>query len=90
MKLLSLEQHKLQCFEQMFYRIQANPDDYLNFDHVSDVYKATWLDDFPKGTTWAVSGLDDGAEEFNLLISYKDKKIMIEIKYGSYKIHMNV
>ena len=35
--------------------------------------KATWLDEFPQGTTWSATGLDDGAEHFYAIIEYAAK-----------------
>ncbi|MBJ9986399.1 hypothetical protein IAE19_13250 [Acinetobacter sp. S40] len=90
MTIIILEQHKQQCFDQLAEKICQTPEHYLDFDSVSDVYKAKWLNDFPQGTTWAVSGLDDGAEEFCIIIQYKLKKLNIEIYHGYYKINMNV
>lgn len=94
MTIFDLEQYKQQCFDQLAEKICQSPENYLDFDSVSDVYKAKWLQDFPKGTTWAVSGLDDGADEFYILIQYqtryKIKKLSIEMKQGHYKIDMNV
>ena len=90
MTLYDLEQYKQQCFDDLAQKILQSPEDYLDFDSVSDVYKATWLNDFPQGTTWSVSGLDDGADEFYILIQYKSKKLTIEMYHGHYKIDMNV
>ena len=90
MTVIHLEQYKQQCFDRLIQKICQSPEQYLDFDSVSDVYKATWLNDLPQGTTWAVSGLDDGAEEFYILIQYKTKKLSIEMNHGYYKIDMNV
>lgn len=68
--LLSLEAFKQQKFEQIAAKIIADPDTYLAFDSVSDFYKAAWLDEFPQGTTWSATGLDDGAEQFYAVIEY--------------------
>lgn len=62
--LLNLEAFKQQKFDQVAAKIMADPDQYLGFDSVSDFYKAEWLDEFPQGTTWSATGLDDGAEQF--------------------------
>lgn len=59
-------------FKTLALKIQQNPDFYLNFEHVSDFYQIKWLDDFPKGTAWYTTGLDDGAEEFYAKIIYED------------------
>lgn len=94
MTILDLEQYKQQCFDQLATKICQSPEYYLDFDSVSDVYKAKWLNDFPVGTTWAVSGLDDGAEDFCISIQYKTpykiKRLSIEMKQGHYKIDMNI
>lgn len=60
--LIDFTQYQLRRFDELAARIQAEPEKYLNFDSVSDFYKATWLQDFPQGTTWTATGLDDGAE----------------------------
>lgn len=90
MTVIDLEPYKQQCFDQLAAKICQSPEHYLDFDSVSDVYKAAWLNEFPAGTIWHVSGLDDGAEEFCLLIQYKTKKLSIEMQHGHYKIDMNV
>ena len=53
--------------------------EYIDFDSVSDFYKAHWLSKFPQGTTWSASGLDDGAEYFYALITYKNHYIKINV-----------
>ncbi|WP_038345305.1 hypothetical protein [Acinetobacter sp. A47] len=75
--LLSLEAFKQQKFDQLAARIMANPEAYLDFDSVADFYQATWLDEFPQGTTWSATGLDDGAEQFYAMIEYKDHYLYI-------------
>ncbi len=52
MTIFDLEQYKQQCFDQLAEKICQSPENYLDFDSVSDVYKAKWLQDFPKGATW--------------------------------------
>ncbi|MCX5469571.1 hypothetical protein [Acinetobacter nematophilus] len=69
-----------QKFENLAQNIVDRPDKYLNFDSVSDFYKVKWLNDFPLGTTWAVSGLDDGAEDFCIQIKYKNQFLWIEVQ----------
>lgn len=73
-------------FQQLAEKIKVHPEYYLRFDSVSDFYKATWLDDFPKGTTWTVTGLDDGADEFDICIEYRDCYLIIEYS-THYKIY---
>ena len=69
--LIDFTQYQLRRFDELAARIQAEPEKYLNFDSVSDFYKATWLQDFPQGTTWTATGLDDGAEQFDAIIEYR-------------------
>lgn len=59
-------------FKLLALEIQHNPDDYLDFDHVADFYQAVWLQSFPKGTQYYATGLDDGAEEFYVKITYEN------------------
>lgn len=75
--LLSLDAFKQQKFDQMAAKIMADPDMYLDFDSVSDFYKAVWLDEFPQGTIWSATGLDDGAEQFYAVIEYGDHYLYI-------------
>ena len=82
MSLISLEQFKQQQFIDLAEKIIRQPEHYLQFESVSDVYRAKWLDDFPVGTTWQVTGLDDGAEQFCLLIIYKNYQLMIDWRGG--------
>lgn len=70
--LIDFIQYQQQQFDEVASRIMADPEQYIDFDSVSDFYKAKWLDDFPKGTTWSAKGLDDGAEEFDAVIEYRD------------------
>jgi hypothetical protein len=75
--LLSLEAFKQQKFDQVAAKIMADPEAYLAFDSVSDFYKAVWLDEFPQGTTWSATGLDDGAEQFYAVIQYGNHYLYI-------------
>lgn len=75
--LLSLEAFKQQKFDQVAAKIMADPESYLAFDSVSDFYKAEWLDEFPQGTTWSATGLDDGAEQFYAAIEYGNHYLYI-------------
>lgn len=72
-----------QKFESLAEKILAEPEKYLDFETVSDFYKRKWLDEFPQGTTWVVSGLDDGAEEFYIQIKYYDLCLEIDIQLYS-------
>ena len=75
--LLSLEAFKQQKFDQLAAKIMADPESYLAFDSVSDFYKAEWLDEFPQGTAWSATGLDDGAEQFYAVIEYGNHYLYI-------------
>jgi hypothetical protein len=44
---------------------------------VADFYQASWLGEFPAGTIWYVSGLDDGADEFEVLIEYRELQLKL-------------
>ena len=68
--LLDFKKFQCQKFEQVAQKILADPTTYLNFDSVADFYQATWLDEFPQGTAWSATGLDDGAEQFEAKIVY--------------------
>ena len=89
--LIDFVQHQFTQFDEMAARIQATPEKYINFDSVSDFYKAKWLNDFPKGTTWPATGLDDGAEQFYAIIEYRTHFLsiscteQIEIRCGIHR-----
>ncbi|CAB1216084.1 hypothetical protein [Acinetobacter bouvetii] len=75
--LIDFIQHQIKQFDDLASRIQAEPEKYIHFDSVSDFYKAEWLKDFPNGTTWTTTGLDDGAEQFYALIEYRNHFLSI-------------
>ena len=75
--LIDFNQAKLKQFDDLALMIITAPQDYLQFDSVADFYQATWLQDFPKGTTWSATGLDDGALEFYALIQYQQHYLHI-------------
>jgi hypothetical protein len=50
--LIDFVQIQKQKFEDLAQNIVDRPEKYLDFDSVSDFYKAQWLNDFPQGTTW--------------------------------------
>lgn len=77
--LIDLVAVQLQKFDTLATKIVTSPEAYLAFESVSDFYKATWLNDFPQGTTWAVSGLDNGADEFCIRIAYRNHYLMIDV-----------
>ncbi len=80
MNILDFKRHQLAKFDTLAIKIQAEPEHYLSFDSVSDFYKAIWLNDFPQGTTWSCTGLDDGAEEFHARIQFRNRVLKITIK----------
>ena len=88
--LIDFNQSQLDQFDAMAAKIQASPEHYIDFDSVSDFYKAEWLKDFPKGSTWTATGLDDGAEQFYAIIEYRNHFLSIsccekvEIRCGIY------
>ncbi len=51
----------------------------LTLDCVADFYAATWLNDFPQGTTWHASGLDDGAEQFYAVIEFRGYRLSFDV-----------
>ena len=89
--LIEYIQHQFTQKEEMAARNKATPEKYINFDSVSDFYKAKWLNDFPKGTTWSATGLDDGAEQFYAIIEYRTHFLsiscteQIEIRCGIHR-----
>lgn len=76
--IINFREAKIQKFVETASIIQQNPEHYVEFEHVSDFYKANWLNDFPQGTTWYVSGLDDGAENFYASILYANYRLNIQ------------
>lgn len=84
--LIDLIAMQKQKFQQLADKIKAQPECYLNFDSLADFYHAAWLNYFPKGTTWTVTGLDDGADEFDIRIEYRDIYLIIEYS-SQYKIY---
>ncbi|MEQ1445818.1 hypothetical protein ABLT89_02515 [Acinetobacter schindleri] len=75
--LIDFRQAQLGLFIELAWKIQAQPQQYLQFDSVSDFYKASWLKKFPAGTVWYASGLDDGAEEFHAVIEYCEVQLLL-------------
>lgn len=88
--IIDMKQAQIKKFDDLATQVKNNPAVYVQFDSVSDFYKASWLDEFPKGTVWSCTGLDDGAEEFYALIYYYDHYLSIncsteiEIRTGIY------
>ena len=87
--IIDFVQIQKQKFEELVEKIMAQPEQYLDFDSVSDFYKAPWLDHFPQGTRWSTSGLDDGAEEFCIQIKYRELVFNIEIQSTSIGLKFN-
>ena len=87
--IIDFVQIQKQKFEELVEKIIAQPERYLDFDSVSDFYKAPWLDHFPQGTRWSTSGLDDGAEEFCIQIKYRALIFNIEIQSRSIGLKFN-
>ena len=87
--IIDFVQIQKQKFEELVEKIMAQPEQYLDFDSVSDFYKAPWLDHCPQGTRWSTSGLDDGAEEFCIQIKYRALIFNIEIQSTSIGLKFN-
>ena len=77
--IIDFKQNQLKKFNDLAQKIMQQPEQYLQFDSVSDFYKASWLDDFPQGTQWFCCGLDDGAENFDAIIQYRSYTLKINI-----------
>ena len=87
--IIDFVQIQKQKFEELVEKIMAQPEQYLDFDSISDFYKAQWLDQFPQGTMWSTSGLDDGAEEFCIQIKYRELVFNIEIQSTFIRLKFN-
>lgn len=77
--MLDFNTHQLAQFDKLATKIEASPEHYLQFDSVSDFYKVSWLDAFPKGTTWRCTGLDNGADQFDAVIQFKNRQLRISV-----------
>lgn len=77
--MIDFKQVQLNQFDAVIARLFATPKHDLNFDSVSDFYQATWLNDLPKSAVWNVSGLDDGAEAFDVRLSCFERVVFIHI-----------
>ena len=75
--ILNFDQYKKDQFYAVALKLQNNPEKYLNFDSVADFYQADFLTEFPQGTVWTITGLDDGAEEFYAKIEFKNCSMTI-------------
>ncbi|WP_445535283.1 hypothetical protein [Acinetobacter sp. G18] len=78
--ILNLVIYKQQQFDAMAQKIMAEPTKYIDFNSVSDFYKAAWFKDFPQGTQVSATGLDDGAEEFYAVVQFKQQYLKFDIK----------
>lgn len=87
--LIDFRQAQLERFIQLAQKIEADPQSYLQFDSVSDFYKSSWLNDFPHGTEWYASGLDDGAEQFEAIVCYANAKLIISKKIQT-EVHLKI
>ena len=51
----------------------------LALDSVADFYAVPWLLDFPHGSTWHVTGLDDGAEQFYAVVEFRGYRLLFTV-----------
>ncbi len=65
----------------------AAKGDFFQFEQIADVYNAEWLNAFPQGTQCSISGLDDGADEYGIQISYKHQSILIDYSQHIKLVH---
>lgn len=70
---------KEQSFLKLINEIQKYPYSYLNFDSVADFYQADWVKNLPENATYYCTGLDDGAEDFHIIIEYGQHLLSISI-----------
>lgn len=75
--LIDFYQKPIAQFLRVCERLMARED--LGLSCVADFYAATWLDDFPQGTTWHASGLDDGAEQFYAVIEFRGYRLIFDV-----------
>lgn len=66
-------------FLQFVKALQQHPHRYLSFDSVADFYQCQWLKTLPPHTEYFCTGLDDGAEQFDILIQYLHHQVSIHI-----------
>ena len=76
--LIDFQYEQQKKFDVLALEILQHPKQFLNFDSISDFYRAPWLQQFPKGTQWSATGLDDGAEEYCICIEYKVQSLFID------------
>ena len=77
--LIDFKQAQLQQFEQCLAPLLADPQRAFAFDSVADFYQAAWLHDLPSSARYWVSGLDDGAEEFDIKIQCQGYALQIHV-----------
>lgn len=66
-------------FLRLIQRLQEQPAFYLDFAHVADFYQAEWLGELPADACYYCTGLDDGAEQFDIMLSYGRHQLLIQI-----------
>lgn len=76
---IDFKQTQLAQFDAVIARLRQNPEQYLDFSSVADFYQATWLKELPSCVEWAVTGLDDGAEYFDIRLACFSSVIYIQI-----------
>ena len=77
--LIDFKQSQLAQFESVLERLTTAPKQYLDFASVADFYQAAWLNDLPSSASWAVTGLDDGAEHFDIRLACYERVVFIHI-----------
>ncbi|AYA69390.1 hypothetical protein CDG62_14265 [Acinetobacter sp. WCHA55] len=77
--LIDFKYTQLAQFESVIERLRRSPKQYLDFASVADFYQATWLGDLPSSASWAVTGLDDGAEHFEIRLACFERVVFIHI-----------
>lgn len=75
--LIDFYQEKIQQFLSCCTQLMQCDD--LELYSVADFYAAPWLNDFPQGTTWHASGLDDGAEAFYAVIEFRGYRLSLDV-----------
>lgn len=75
--LIDFHHKHIQQFLQVCHKLMEMPD--LALASVADFYAAPWLHDFPPGTTWHVSGLDDGAEQFYAVVEFRHYRLNFKV-----------
>lgn len=89
--IINFQQAQRQKFITLAMKIEAQPELYLQFDSVSDFYKADWWQDCPHGVECYVSGLDDGADAFYAVIAYGEVELQISCgdRQASARLRLN-